>query len=149
MGLINRHWTLGDCSANISRIFKQAFSSKNRRKISRFKQSTAKYRSEPVEQAFRLAFTENQPLLETGSDGRVGDIPRVLIPVTSSTGKPTILSNYVRRGEGSGKHHHAHYMSITYLLVICSSSFYLQFRGGQRGNQILGSVSNTPNQHLM
>lgn len=70
---------------------------RNRRNFSGLKYSTCKYRSKALEQSLREAFTENQPLLGAGADGKVGATTKLAIPVVSSAHKIIIFSNYVRR----------------------------------------------------
>lgn len=97
LGLLTSRWTVDDCIANFLRIIKPSFTSHNRRKSPRSKYSTCKYRSKALEQSLREAFTENQPLLGAGADGKVGAITKLAIPVVSSMHKTIIFSNYVRR----------------------------------------------------
>jgi hypothetical protein len=97
LGLLTSRWTVDDCIANFLRIFKQSFMSRNRRKFPKLKYSTCKYRSKPLEQSLREAFTENQPLLGAGENGKVGAITKLAIPAVSSTHKIVLFSNYVRR----------------------------------------------------
>ncbi|CZR51334.1 uncharacterized protein PAC_01209 [Phialocephala subalpina] len=85
LGLLNTQWNLDDCIANFLRILKQSFSSQSRRKFSKLKNSTYKYHSKALEQSLREAFTENQALSGAGTDGRVGAVPKIAIPVTSAT----------------------------------------------------------------
>ncbi|KAF8847642.1 hypothetical protein BDZ45DRAFT_315849 [Acephala macrosclerotiorum] len=99
LGLLNTQWNLDDCIANFMRILKQSFSSQSRRKFSKLKNPTYKYHSKALEQSLREAFTENQALLGTGTDGRVGAVPKVAIPVASKTGRTTMLVNYVQRSD--------------------------------------------------
>jgi hypothetical protein len=97
LGLLTSHWTANDCKANFLRIFKEAFVSRNRRTFPRLKHSTCKYRPKPLEQSLRVAFTENQPLLGAGTDGRVGAFTKLAIPVVSTTSKMILFTNYIRQ----------------------------------------------------
>ncbi|KAE9366741.1 FabD/lysophospholipase-like protein [Stipitochalara longipes BDJ] len=97
LGLLTGNWTANDCKANFLQIFKDSFAARNRRTFSRLKHSTCKYHPKPLEQSLRVAFTENQPLLGAGTDGRVGAFTKLAIPVVSSTSKMILFANYVRQ----------------------------------------------------
>jgi hypothetical protein len=104
LGLLTNHWTVDDRVANVFRIFKQSFSSRNRRTPPRFKHPTCRYRPKALEQSLRETFTENKTLLEAGVDRRVGTTTKIVIPVVSSGGRQLLFTNYLRRNAVNGKH---------------------------------------------
>jgi hypothetical protein len=104
LSLLTNHWTINDRTANVLRIFKQSFSSGNRRTYPRIKHPTCRYRPKGLEQSLREAFTENQTLLGAGVDGSVGTTTKLVIPVVSSTGKKVLFTNYIRRSSVNRKH---------------------------------------------